>query len=363
MVKALDAFSQRQSRTKQIKVLILKPSAMGDIVMALPAVRNIKLGLPGAKIYWLVNKGFAGLLKSNPNVDEVIEFDRQLLSKLWYNRQAWEEFKRLVAQLRQEKFDVVLDFQGLLRTGVIGWLSGCKVRIGMKDAREGSPFFYTDLVARPRNSMHVVDYYAEMAEMLWVEGGRPVFDFGHDEAAKQAAQKILGEEGIVGDYAVIVAGASDPAKRWPPKLYARLCEKLSQEYGLAIVATGTPDEAAVIDEIANQSIVKVHNLAGRTNIPELVEVLADARVVVGNDTGPTHIAAGLGVPLVVIFGMINPARLYPYGRKECVAAIDAWERPDGIRCDNLRYHVRNVTLEMVWDKVLEQMKVRYRSGQ
>jgi heptosyltransferase I len=87
-----------------------------------------------------------------------------------------------------------------------------------------------------------------------------------------------------------------------------------------------------------------------------VQVMKGARLVVGNDTGPTHIAAAVGVPVVVIFGQINPARLYPYGRKECVAAIDPWSRPSGIRSDDARYAVGNVTAEMVWDHVTTQTK-------
>ncbi len=363
MTKAPEAKARRGRSVIEHKVLILKPSALGDIVMALPAVRNIKLGLPDTKVYWLVNKGFAGLLEGNPHIDGVIEFNRQLLSRMWCSRQAWDELQRLVSRLRSEKFDIVLDFQGLLRTALLGWLSGCKVRIGMKDAREGAPFFYTDLVARPKTSQHVVDQYAEMAETLWVEGGRPVFDFGRDEAVQAAARRILHESGVGGDYAVLVAGASDPAKRWPVQRYAQVADRLSQEYRLEIVLTGSPDEAGIVEAVAGLAHVKVHNLAGRTNIRELVEVLAGARLVVGNDTGPTHIAAGLGIPMVVIFGMINPARLYPYGRKECVAAVDPWERPEGIRSENIGYRVDNVTFEMVWEKIAEQMKDPDRSRQ
>jgi len=345
------------------KVLILKPSALGDIMMALPAVRNVKLGLPGAKIYWLVNREFAPLLEGNPHVDEVIEFDRETLGRLWCSMEAWEEFQRLVKRLRGEKFDVVLDFQGLLRTALLGWLSGCKVRIGMKDAREGAPFFYSELVAKPQNSDHVVDHYVKMAEMLWVEGGAPVFETGRNEVAEGVARQTLRAEGVDGDYAVLVAGASDPAKRWPIASYARLAERLSAEYGLSIVATGSASEAGAVGEMVSLAKTRITDLAGKTNIPELVEVLRRARLVVGNDTGPVHIAAGLGVPMVVVFGLVNPARLYPYGRKECVAAVDPWERPAGIRSDNMKYRVENVSLEMVWEKVLGQMKEQSRPAQ
>ncbi|HSV26282.1 MAG TPA: glycosyltransferase family 9 protein, partial [Sedimentisphaerales bacterium] len=132
--------------------------------------------------------------------------------------------------------------------------------------------------------------------------------------------------------------------------------RLSQQYGLDIVIAGSPDEMALADELAGLMPAKAANLAGRTNIPELVEVLRGARFIVGNDTGPTHIAAALGVSVVIIFGLINPARLYPYGKRECVAAVDPWTRPEGIRTDNMQYRVENVTIEMVWEKVVEQMK-------
>jgi heptosyltransferase-1 len=345
----------QKSRDIERKVLILKPSALGDIVMALPAARSVKLGLPGAKIYWLVNKGFAGFLEGNPYVDEVIEFDRETLGRMWYSTEAWEEFKRLVKRLRGEKFDVVLDFQGLLRTAILGRLSGCKVRIGMKDAREGATFFYTDIVGKPVGSEHVVDHYAEMTELLWVEGGRLVFDIARNEVAEAAAMQTLRSEGASGAYAVIVAGASNEAKQWPIERYAQLAERIAQGYGLTMVATGSAQEAGTVEKLSKLAKVKVVDMAGKTNLPELVEVLRRAKLVVGNDTGPTHIAAGLGVPMVVVFGQINPARLHPYGRKECVAAVEPWQRPLGIKSDEVKYKVENVTIEMVWEKVCEQM--------
>jgi heptosyltransferase I len=351
------------SKDVERKVLILKPSALGDIVMAFPAVRSIKRGLPGARIYWLVNKGLAGILEGNPNVDDVIEFDREKLGRMWCSAAGWEEFRTLVARLRSEKFDVVLDFQGLMRTAVLGRLSGCKVRIGMRDAREGAPFLYSDLVTRPAGTEHVVDYYAEMAELLWVDGGMPVFEFGKNEVADASARQILKDEGVNGPYAVLVAGASDPAKQWPLERFAQAAERISQEYGLAIVATGSLAEGPAVRRLAGLAGAKVADLAGKTNVQELAAVIRGAKLVVGNDTGPTHIAAAMGLPVAVIFGLINPARLYPYGRKQCVAAVEPWSRPTGIRTDDRKYMVENVTFDMVWDVIKEQMKDYKRQSQ
>jgi heptosyltransferase-1 len=345
------------------KALVLKPSALGDIAMTLPAVRSIKRGVPGARIYWLVNKGFAGLLEGNPNVDEVIEFDRQTLGRMWYSPAAWGEFWKLVKKLRSEKFDVVMDFQGLLRTALLGRLSGCKARVGMKDAREGATIFYTDKVAKPAGSDHVIDHYSKMVATLRVEAGKPVFEFNVRQEVQNRATQMLKKEGVDGKYAVIVPGASDEAKRWPLDRYAQLAEKLVDEYGLAVVATGSAGEEEIVNRLAKLARIGIVKLAGRTNLPELVAVLKEASLVVGNDTGPTHIAAGLGVPMVVVFGGINPARLYPYGRKECVAAVEPWSRPQGIRSGDARYRVENVTIEMVWERVTEQMKGQTRVGQ
>jgi lipopolysaccharide heptosyltransferase I len=345
------------------KVLVLKPSALGDIAMTLPAARSIKRGLPGARVYWLVNKGLTGLLEGNPNVDEVIEFDRQTLGRMWYSPAAWEEFGKLVKKLRSEKFDVVMDFQGLLRTALLGRLSGCKARVGMKDAREGATFFYTDVVAKPLNSEHVVDYYAAMVEALWVEAGKPTFEFVVSHEVQAQAAAVLKKEGVAGKYAVIVAGASDEAKRWPLERYAQLAEKIAHDYGLAVVATGSTGEEEIVNRLAKLARIGIVKLAGRTNLPELVAVLKGATLVVGNDTGPTHIAAGLGIPTVVVFGGINPARLYPYGRRECVAAVEPWSRPTGIRSEDEQYRVGNVTFEMVWERVVGQMKGQMRPVQ
>jgi heptosyltransferase I len=347
---------QKKTRNVERKVLILKPSALGDIVMALPAARNIKRGLPGAKVSWLVNKGLAGILEGNPHVDEVIEFDRETFGAMWRNASALKEFGGLVGRLRKEKFDVVLDLQGLLRTALLARLSGCKVRIGMKDAREGAPFFYTDLVGKPEGTEHVTDFYNELAELLWVDGGKPVFDFGANKKAEESARAVLRNEGVSGEYAVIVAGASDAGKRWPVERFAAIADELAQETGLTIVATGSKADAEVTAKLVAAAKTKIANLAGKTSVAELAAVIKGSRLVVGNDTGPTHIGAAMGLPVVVIFGKVNPARLYPYGRKECVAAVDSWSRPKGIRCDEARYGVENVTVEMVRECVKVQTK-------
>jgi heptosyltransferase I len=356
MIKLLHA--QQGRRTVERKVLVIKPSALGDVVMALPAVRNLRRGLPGAKIYWLINKGLAGILDGNPNVDHVIEFDRETLGRMWCSAAAWEEFKSLVKSLRAEKFDAVLDMQGLLRTAILGRLSGCTIRVGMRDAREGAPFLYTDLVARPEGTEHVVDHYCEMAELLWVDGGAPIFEMGVNEVAEATAMGNLGARGVSGDYAVLIPGASDASKRWPVERFAAVADQIAKDYGLKVVATGSKGEAETIAQVARLATTEVVNLAGQTTLPELVAVLRNSRLIVGNDTGPTHIAAALGRPLAVIFGQVNPARLYPYGRKQCVAAIEPWSRPAGIRSDEPRYKVENVTFEMVQDVVREQMKDR-----
>lgn len=117
-------------------ILIIKPSSLGDIVLALPALSALRRNFPDAEISWLVRPEFALLIKNHPHLNRTIFFDRRLLGKAWYHPRALAGLVALIRKLRKAKFDAVIDLQGLFRTAVFGWLSGCKKRLGMTAARE-----------------------------------------------------------------------------------------------------------------------------------------------------------------------------------------------------------------------------------
>ena len=137
-------------------ILIIKPSSLGDIVLALPALTALRKSFPDAKISWFIRPEFAPLLKNHPFLTETILFDRKFLGKAWYNPCAFASLLSLIRQLRHSKFDVVIDLQGLFRTASLAWLTGCKKRFGMADAREFAHIFYTHNIPQERDCIHLL---------------------------------------------------------------------------------------------------------------------------------------------------------------------------------------------------------------
>jgi lipopolysaccharide heptosyltransferase I len=340
-------------------ILIIKPSALGDIVLALPALAALKRSFPRAKISWLVRSEYAELLQGHPDLDEVILFDRQLLGKSWYSPRAFSGLLELLRRLREGRFDVVFDFQGLFRTGFLAWVSGSKKRFGMTQAREFGHVFYTDKISQDYSCVHLVDYYLRIVAAAGAGKTEVQFTLPRKPDAVETVKKLLVSHGVhPGNYAVLVPGAARENKRWPIERFAKLAEKIVSQFGWSMAAPGSAAEKGYIETLQNIAGVGVVNLAGQTSIAEIIALLGGAALVVSNDTGPGHIAAALGVPIVMIFGPTNPARVCPYGRPECVVAIEADKRGHKADSYDPRHDIRHITVEQVFEKVCEQIENR-----
>ncbi len=338
------------------KILIMKPSSLGDIVMALPALSALRRSFAGAKISWLVRPEFAPLLKIHPYVDEVIVFDRKLLGKAWRNWAGLKELHSLIGKLRRARFDAIIDLQGLFRTGALAWLSGCPRRFGMAESRELAHLFYTDSVASDADKPHMVDYYLKIAVAAGAREGTAEFIFGEDRRAGEDTASLLAREGVSeGSYAVIIPGSAHADKCWAVENFAAIAERLANDFGLQIVATGTASERDTVEKLRGLSRSQIVNLAGRTGLVELVEILRKAAVVVGNDTGPSHIAAALGRPAVLVYGCSNPARVGPYTANASAVAIKPQSRGREFKSANPEYDIAKITVEQVYSKVRERL--------
>jgi lipopolysaccharide heptosyltransferase I len=338
------------------RILIIKPSALGDIILAMPALSALKRSFPDAKISWFVRPEFAPLITGHTFISDIILFDRRKLSKWWCSPDSFKSLWSLVKQLRAGKFDLVFDFQGLFRTGFFSWVTGSKRRFGMAGARELAHLFYTDKISQDASSIHLVDYYLKMVEAAGAKQSEAEFKLPEDAGAAAAVEKLLKSQGVNAKYAVIVPGAAQPNKRWPIERFAELAGKISERFGLSIVATGSQGEREYIEAIQAEGRTRIINLAGKTAVRELIPLMKKASLVVSNDTGPGHIAAALGVPIVMIFGPTNPARVCPYKRPQCVAAVEPNER--GMKADSYepRHDINHITVEQVFETVCRQMK-------
>ena len=326
------------------KILIVKPSSLGDIVHSLPFLNSLRACFPKSEIHWVVAKGLEGLLEGHPMIDRLIVVNKDTWKKISKTGETIKELKRLFRALTGEGYDLAVDLQGLLRSGLITMATRAPVRIGFSEAREGSRLFYTGRVSG--GGIHAVDRYMKVAGALGCDTENIVFPFPLFKSDMGEVRDILD---TVADYAVMVPGARKPANRWPARRYGELASLLP----VKSLVIGSRSDAGLADEVVGLSKGKAVSIAGRTDIRGLIEVVRGARFAVSNDTGPMHIAAALGVPVFALFGPADPARTGPYGKGHIVIKSNLDCAPCFKRhCKDLRC-MEGITVETVYEKVLD----------
>jgi lipopolysaccharide heptosyltransferase I len=284
------------------KILIVKPSSLGDVVHSMPFLNVLKTCFPKSEIHWVIAKGLEGLLEVHEMIDKLVIIHKDMWKKIIYAWHTMNEIKSLFKKLRKEKYDLVVDLQGLLRSGIITAATDASVRIGFYEAREGSRFFYTHKVKGGKD-VHAVDRYLKIADFL----GCDIKDVRFPLPSYSLTSNKLSR--IYENYAVIIPGARWKTKVWPTEKFGMLSSKLPLE----TIVVGNRGEIELANIIVALSKGKSTSLAGKTNLRELVEVIRHAQFVVSNDSGPMHIAAALNVPVFAIFGPTDPLRTGPYG--------------------------------------------------
>jgi len=295
------------------RILIIKPSAIGDIVHALPVLNLIRRRWPAAHITWLVTPACAALVEGHPQIDEVMYFDRRGLGSAWRSPRAALELFGLNGDFRRRKFDLVVDLQGLFRSGWFLGQTRAPLRVGFANAREFGWLFYTHRILSSWED-HAVERYLCIAEALGL-GKSPIeFHFAVDDDDRaQLAAKLPDPA----PYAVLLPGANWDTKRWPAERFSALVRPLAERFGLRCIVAGGAGDGALAAQI-----VGAQNLAGKTNLRQLIALLEGAKLVVAADTGPMHIAAALGKPLVTMYGPTDPIRTGPFGRMDTVVRLD-----------------------------------------
>ncbi len=314
------------------RVLIIKPSSLGDVVHALPVLDALRRAWPQAKISWLIAAPFAPLLEGHPQLDELIVFDRRRYGRMLRSLAAMRDFCRFVLHLRRRKFDLVIDLQGLFRSGFLAWTSGAAQRIGFAAARELAWIFYTQRVRCADERGHAVARNLAVADLA-CEGGAAGSANASVEAPRvqlpirpadsaSARRKLDAAAGRTLDaYVAVLPGARWESKLWSAAQWCELIDALDADGGPPVVLLGAPDDAPLADAIAAACRTAPVNLVGRTTLPELVALLAAAQHVYCLDSGPMHIAAALGTPLTAIFGPTDPRRTGPWSDRARVVAL------------------------------------------
>jgi heptosyltransferase-1 len=290
------------------KILVIRLSAMGDIVMASPLIKCLRTRYPDAHICWLVQSEFAQLLTANTGLDDVITLPRGEWRSLWKARrwlQLAGEMYRFSRELRQHKFDMVIDLQGLLKSGIWARISGASERIGL-GSREASGILMTRTIDRPKGDERIGSEYRHIAGELGCDSDDYAMQVVLSYADEQYATQLINKHNLNRGYCVICPFTTRPQKHWVSAYWPQLAERLRLERGIKTVILGGPENEATGDAMATGHPVAMINMSGKTSIRQAAAVISRASILVGVDTGLTHMGIAFGVPTIAIFGSTCP---------------------------------------------------------
>jgi lipopolysaccharide heptosyltransferase I len=304
-----------------MRIAILKLSALGDVIHALPVAHALRRRFPDAHLAWIVEAREAALLQGHPDLDSVIPVDTRRWRTLLRNPAGMKEVaakvSAMVREVRGRRFDVAIDLQGLVKSGILTALTGAAFRVGFgwRRCREPLNACFTNLrVLPPPAAVHVVDQYLCLLEPFGVRDRRAVFHIPSSPEAERRVEEFFAEHGIKPRDRVVALnpGAGKPEKRWPLSHFRALAESLTVEANARVLLLWGPDEEILARQILDRLAVRPI-LGSRTSLPELAALLRRSSLMVGSDTGPLHLAAAMGTPALGLYGPTSGRRNGPYG--------------------------------------------------
>lgn len=337
-MKAASLVTEKFSR-----ILLVKPSAVGDVIHTIPLLVKLRARYPLAQIDWFITPENSELVRHHPALSNVVIFNRRDFASFGRNWRATTGPFELLAQLRRARYDLVIDMHGQFRTAVFVRATGAPVRIGFDrpitrtrtetthhqlhnvplhgwaGARECSWLAYTHRIPIPSLDVHAIDRYLWVGQMLGFDNTPPDQCIYVSAETETKTADMLARHGLK-NFAVLVPGTMWETKHWPPERFAEVGRLLMQR-GLGIVLVGTPRDKELCRTAAEQCPGAV-DLCGQTNLGELAAIIKRSTVTVTNDSGSMHMAVALEKPVVSIFGPTNPVHIGPYGRPEAVVRLD-----------------------------------------
>jgi heptosyltransferase-1 len=315
-----------ESSQKIERLLVVRLSAMGDVIHALPAAQALREAFPHAMIGWLIEERWAELLcapgtprrgersAQRPLADWVHTVNLTAWRRSLFTLSTLQQVAKVWNDVRSAAYDVAVDLQGAMRSAVLARCSGARAVYGAAEAWEApASLWYTRRAIA--GGTHVIEQNLSVAEAVAeMKLGAPRVEFAHDREAEERMDRRLAEAGAE-DFALLNPGAGWGAKRWPAERYGRVAKALAADGVRAIINHGPEeDELAREVEAASEGTGK----AIQCSITELIALTRRAKLFVGGDTGPMHLAAALRVPVVAIFGPTDPTRNGPYGTRSVV---------------------------------------------
>jgi len=305
------------------RILVIKPSSLGDVVHTLPLVHAIKRNYPSCYVGWVIQGGFRGIIEGDPAVDEVIQITIPSTSDPQAPRGSFiraatstvSAITQLRRRFRERPYDLVLDLHASFRSGLLGLTNPNGFRVGFQEAKELNTWFQNHLIAADNASLHAVDKNLAFADYLGCEPSPDDFQVIVNPAARDAVRAFLKEQGVGPSDRLVYA---NPSARWETKFWtvhgwAELADSLVDRKDARVVFAGSPQDASYVGLIAERMKSQPIVAAGKLTLEEAVALIEAADVYVGVDSGPMHISAFVGTPVVALFGPTDPEKVGPYG--------------------------------------------------
>src|SRR5438132_7130345 len=361
------------------RILLIKPSALGDVVHTIPVLVKLRARYPRARIDWLITPENAEIVRCHPALSDVVLFARGDFARGDRKWQAVGAFFALLKQIRSAQYDLVIDLHGQLRSALFSLISGAQVRIGFdrpikpaptvsaehdlknmashgwRGAREGSWIAYTHRISIPTLDVHAIDRYLWVGTLLGFDDQPPDLAIYLSPETIRNVDRLLEERGVPTrkPLVVLVPGTIWETKHWTIEGFAGVAREFLRE-GFAVALAGTKRDEARCQQIAAAAPGPC-DLSGKTTPSKLAGLIRRAEVTVTNDSGSMHVAASLGKPMVSVFGPTNPVHIGPYQRPESVVRVDLPCSPCNYRrlsqCPFDHACMKQVTSEMVVERV------------
>jgi heptosyltransferase-1 len=306
-VLSIHIMGVKQTNLDPKRILLILHGSIGDVTRALPLANLIHRGFPQAALAWAVEPPSLPLVEHHPAVDEVILFDRPH----W-----WNQLGPFLRKIRAGRFDLVLDLQRHLKSGIISRWSGAPNRLGFHrlDCKEFNWIFNNHHIPALGNGISKFNHYLKFAEYLGLVPEPVEWKLSLTKEEQVGVDHHLAN--VRRAFATLFVGSRWESKGWFPAQISSCASLMQERYGLGIVLLGSETDAALAREVELSCGRDIANLVGRTSLKEAVGIIARAKIAVGPDTGLMHIAAAVGTPVISLWGATSPSRTGPYGFEE-----------------------------------------------
>jgi len=313
-----------------VNILIVKLSAIGDVIHTLPALNAVRKQYPDAHITWLVEEAAHDVIKGHKALDRIIVSKRKTWLKGLAGRSCVKNFREVcsfIKELRDTRYDLILDFQALLKSGVLIGLARGGRKIGFDkgmEHQEHSYIFLNERIKPVDMEVHALIRGMMLLEPLGIQSREAVFNVPISDRDRDSADDLLMQHGIKAPKPLV---AINPMAKWETKLwdnlkFANLADRLIKQANADVIFTGSREDNEAIEDIISNMKTRAANLAGKTDLKTLAALYEKTSIVVSTDTGPMHLAAAVGTPVVALFGPTAPWRTGPFGDDHQIVRAD-----------------------------------------